>query len=54
MVRSDFHHLTGHYPTHAFDTWFKAQVKLLTGVDPEQAPLGPPTTYIFDSAGPVA
>jgi hypothetical protein len=40
--------------THAFDTWFKAQVKLVTGVDPELAPLGPPTTCIFDSAGPSA
>jgi hypothetical protein len=36
--------------THAFDTWFKTQVKLVTGVDPEREPLGPPTTCIFDTA----
>ena len=39
---------------HGFDTWFKTQVKLVTGIDPELAPLGPPTTCIFDSAGPIA
>jgi hypothetical protein len=40
--------------THAFDMWFKAQVRQLTGIDPELAPLGPPTTCIFDTAGPIA
>ena len=34
----------------AFDRWFKEQVKLISGVDPEKQPLGPPTTCIFDTA----
>jgi hypothetical protein len=36
---------------HPFDQWFKEQVKLVTGVNPETAPLGPPTECIFDSEG---
>jgi hypothetical protein len=39
---------------HAFDTWFKGQVKLVCGIDPELAPLGPSTTCIFDSTGQLA
>ena len=31
----------------AFDRWFKSQVLALTGVDPDQQPLGPPTTQVF-------
>jgi hypothetical protein len=34
-----------------FDSWFKDQVRALTGIDPDTTPLGPPTTCIFDSAG---
>jgi hypothetical protein len=34
---------------HPFDRWFKDQVIAITGVDPEQAPLGPPTQCIFDT-----
>ena len=33
-----------------FDRWFKNQVRALTGIDPDTAPLGPPTECIFDSA----
>ncbi|HTS22501.1 MAG TPA: hypothetical protein VMN79_11920 [Casimicrobiaceae bacterium] len=33
--------------TEAFHVWFKNQVLSLTGVDPNKAPLGPPTTQIF-------
>ncbi len=33
-----------------FDTWFKSKVLELTGVDPNQDPLGPPTTLVFDSS----
>ena len=35
---------------HAFDRWFKEQVRLVTGIDPETTPLGPPTECIFDTA----
>ena len=42
--------------TEAFHVWFKTQVLSLTGVDPNNAPLGPPTTEIFswssDAAAP--
>ena len=31
----------------AFDTWFKQQVMTLSGVNPDQQPLGPPTTQVF-------
>lgn len=34
-----------------FATWFKDQVKALTGIDPNAVPLGPPTEQVFDSAG---
>ena len=34
---------------HPFDVWFKQQVKLVTGVDPDTTPLGPPTDCIFDT-----
>jgi len=33
--------------TEAFHVWFKSQVLSLTGIDPNQAPLGPPTTQVF-------
>jgi hypothetical protein len=32
-----------------FDRWFKSRVRELTGIDPDEAPLGPPTEMIFDS-----
>jgi len=31
-----------------FEVWFKRQVRELSGVDPDQQPLGPPTTCVFD------
>jgi hypothetical protein len=31
----------------SFDVWFKSQVRRLCGVDPDQQPLGPPTTQVF-------
>ncbi|MBM3116936.1 hypothetical protein [Jeongeupia naejangsanensis] len=31
-----------------FHCWFRAQVQQLSGVDPQQAPLGPPTTCVFN------
>jgi hypothetical protein len=30
-----------------FHVWFKTQVKSLSGVDPNKAPLGPPTREVF-------
>lgn len=33
--------------TQAFHVWFKDQVRGLTGVDPNEAPLGPPTAEVF-------
>ena len=33
--------------TEAFHLWFKSQVETLTGVDPNIAPLGPPTKEVF-------
>jgi hypothetical protein len=30
-----------------FDTWFKREVLRLSGVDPDQEPLGPPTALVF-------
>jgi len=30
-----------------FDSWFKKQVFLLTGIDQDQQPLGPPTRRVF-------
>ena len=34
----------------SFDRWFKDQVMLVTGINPETTPLGPPTECIFDTA----
>ena len=31
-----------------FHAWFKQQILYLTGVDPNVAPLGPPTTEVFN------
>ena len=31
-----------------FDAWFKQQVLKISGVDPSIAPLGPPTSCVFD------
>ena len=33
-----------------FDRWFKDRVLALSGIDPDAAPLGPPTECIFDTA----
>jgi hypothetical protein len=33
--------------TEAFHLWFKSQVEMLTGIDPNIAPLGPPTRQVF-------
>ena len=33
--------------TDEFDSWFKAHVQSLSGVDLNTAPLGPPTTEVF-------
>ena len=33
--------------TAEFDSWFKGQVRHLSGVDPDNDPLGPPTTQVF-------
>ena len=30
-----------------FDSWFKKRVEHLTGINPDQQPLGPPTSQIF-------
>jgi hypothetical protein len=35
---------------HAFDRWFKNQVHELSGINPDEQPLGPPTECIFDTA----
>jgi hypothetical protein len=40
-----------------FDRWFKDRVKHLTGIDPDENPLGPPTREVFrwpPAGGPVA
>ncbi len=34
--------------TGTFDTWFKAHVRTLCGIDPDQQPLGPPCQTVFD------
>jgi hypothetical protein len=39
----------------AFDLWFKDQVKALTGIDPNETPLGMPSEQVFawdEPAGP--
>jgi len=33
--------------TTEFDSWFKSQVKRITGIDQDVQPLGPPTTQLF-------
>jgi hypothetical protein len=33
--------------TEAFHVWFKSQILSLTGIDPNETPLGPPTEEIF-------
>lgn len=35
-----------------FETWFKNQVLLLSGVDPAKEPLGPPSTEVFEWSPP--
>jgi hypothetical protein len=35
---------------HPFDRWFKNQVHGISGINPDEQPLGPPTECIFDSA----
>lgn len=41
--------------TEGFHVWFKSQILALTGVDPNDTPLGPPTEEIFSwSAHPAA
>ena len=37
--------------TEHFAMWFKNRVLQLSGVDPNEQPLGPPTEMIFDSSG---
>jgi hypothetical protein len=34
-----------------FDRWFKNQVFHLSGINPDEQPLGPPTECIFDTGG---
>lgn len=36
----------------AFETWFKAGVQQITGVDPTTAPLGPPTRCVMSWSRP--
>ena len=33
--------------TAGFEEWFKGNIRRLTGVDPDQQPLGPPSTAVF-------
>ena len=33
--------------TQAFDAWFKSKVHYFTGIDPNETPLGPPTTEVY-------
>jgi len=40
--------------THPFDSWFKEQVRNLTGIDPTVQPLGPPSEVIFDTQSELA
>ncbi|MDP1571967.1 MAG: hypothetical protein Q8L86_18370 [Vicinamibacterales bacterium] len=40
-----------------FDAWFKERVRQLTGIDPNENPLGPPTQPVFRwplAGGPIA
>ena len=34
-----------------FPAWFKQRVKDISGIDPNDVPLGPPTELVFDSGG---
>ena len=34
-----------------FAAWFKNRVRELSGIDPNEQPLGPPTEMVFDSSG---
>jgi hypothetical protein len=34
-----------------FSTWFKAHIYALSGVDPDTAPMGPPSVMVHDSSG---
>jgi hypothetical protein len=36
---------------HGFDSWFKESVMLVTGINPDTTPLGPPTTCVFHTHG---
>ena len=36
---------------HDFDRWFKESVMLVTGVNPDTTPLGPPTNCVFHTHG---
>ena len=38
--------------TAEFHAWFKGQVMAITGVDPNSAPLGPPTSPVFHWSDP--
>lgn len=33
-----------------FDRWFKNQVNQISGINPDEQPLGPPTECLFDTA----
>jgi hypothetical protein len=33
-----------------FDRWFKNQVHAISGINPDEEPLGPPTECLFDTA----
>jgi len=37
--------------TEHFAAWFKSRVRDLSGIDPNEQPLGPPTEMVFDSSG---
>ena len=37
--------------TEHFASWFKSRVHDLSGIDPNEQPLGPPTELVFDSSG---
>jgi hypothetical protein len=37
--------------TEHFASWFKSRVHVLSGIDQNEQPLGPPTEMIFDSSG---
>ena len=36
---------------HGFDRWFKEHVMLVTGVNPDETPLGPSTNCVFHTHG---